>query len=44
MTHFEVPKAEREAVGITDSLVRASIGIEDPQDLIDDLAQALERV
>lgn len=44
MTHFEVPKADREAVGITDSLVRASIGIEDPQDLIDDLAQALERV
>ncbi len=44
MTHFEVPQKAREAVGITDNLVRASIGIESPDDLIADLHQALARV
>lgn len=44
MTHFEMPKEAREAVGITDNLVRASIGIEDADDLIADLFQALEKI
>ncbi len=44
MTHAAVDKAERERVGITDGLVRASVGLEDPQDLIDALAEALEAV
>lgn len=44
MTHFEMPKDVREAVGITDSLVRASIGIESAEDLIADLDQALAAI
>jgi len=42
MTHAEVPKEERHARGLTDGLVRLSIGIEDKQDIINDLKQALE--
>ena len=41
MTHAAVPPAERAAVGITDGLVRLSVGLEDPRDLIADLDQAL---
>ena len=41
MTHGSIPKEERERVGITDSMIRLSIGIEDAEDLIEDLAQAL---
>src|SRR5687767_6415199 len=41
MTHASVPPAMREAMGLTDSLVRLSVGIEDPEDLIADLDQAL---
>ncbi|MSR28886.1 MAG: PLP-dependent transferase [Phycisphaerales bacterium] len=41
MTHASVPDAERKALGITDSLVRLSIGIESAQDLVNDLDQAL---
>jgi cystathionine gamma-lyase/cystathionine beta-lyase/cystathionine gamma-lyase/homocysteine desulfhydrase len=41
MTHASVPPEHRAAIGLTDSLVRISAGVEDPQDLIDDLAQAL---
>lgn len=41
MTHASVPKERREAVGITDSLVRFSVGIENVADLIEDLRQAL---
>ncbi|MGH7701989.1 MAG: trans-sulfuration enzyme family protein, partial [Gemmatimonadales bacterium] len=41
MTHTSVPLAMREAMGLTDSLVRLSCGIEDPDDLIADLEQAL---
>lgn len=44
MTHFEMPKEVRDAVGITDNLVRASIGIEDAGDLITDLGQALDKI
>ena len=42
MTHASVPPDRRAAIGLTDSLVRISVGIEDPQDLIYDLAQALQ--
>ena len=42
MTHASVPKALREAMGLTDSLVRLSVGIEDVQDLMADLDQALQ--
>jgi methionine-gamma-lyase len=42
MTHAGVPRNEREAAGITDGLVRYSVGIEDVSDLIEDLRQALE--
>jgi cystathionine beta-lyase/cystathionine gamma-synthase len=41
MTHASVPRAMREAMGLTDSLVRLSCGIEDTQDLIADLDRAL---
>jgi len=42
MTHASVPKEQREALGISNSLVRLSVGIEDVRDLIDDLKTALE--
>lgn len=42
MTHASIPKAEREAVGITDGLVRFSVGIEDSDDLIEDIQAALK--
>jgi cystathionine beta-lyase/cystathionine gamma-synthase len=41
MTHASVPAERRAAIGLTESLVRISVGIEDPADLIDDLRQAL---
>ena len=41
MTHASVPPERRAEIGLTDSMVRISVGIEDPQDLIDDLRQAL---
>jgi cystathionine beta-lyase/cystathionine gamma-synthase len=44
MTHAGVPKAEREARGLTDGLVRISVGIEDVGDIIADLDQALARI
>lgn len=44
MTHLSVPQARKDLLGITDNLVRISIGIEDPDDLIADFAQALEHV
>ncbi|HZH75315.1 MAG TPA: PLP-dependent aspartate aminotransferase family protein, partial [Archangium sp.] len=42
MTHASVPKETREMLGITDGFIRLSVGIEDGQDLVDDLKQALE--
>ena len=42
MTHASIPKAEREKAGVVDSLIRLSVGIEDQEDLIEDLNQALE--
>jgi cystathionine beta-lyase len=44
MTHASIPKEERERSGITDSLLRLSVGIEDEHDLISDLEQALNAV
>ncbi|RXZ65328.1 cystathionine gamma-synthase family protein [Pelagerythrobacter rhizovicinus] len=44
MTHLSVPGPRRAALGITDNLVRISIGIEDPDDLVADFEQALEQV
>ncbi len=41
MSHAGVPKDEREAVGIVDSLIRFSVGVEDAEDLINDIKQAL---
>lgn len=41
MTHVKVPKDVREEVGITDGMLRFSVGLEDTQDLIDDFEQAL---
>ena len=42
MTHASIPKEERLKVGLTDSLIRLSIGIEDVDDLIEDLNHALD--
>jgi len=44
MTHADVPAAERHARGLTDGLVRLSVGIEDADDIIADLKKALELV
>ncbi|HET9369310.1 MAG TPA: PLP-dependent aspartate aminotransferase family protein [Vicinamibacterales bacterium] len=41
MTHASVPPERRAAIGLSDNLIRISAGIEDPQDLIEDLGQAL---
>lgn len=41
MTHGSIPKEEREKRGVTDGLLRLSVGIEDVDDLVDDLKQAL---
>ncbi|MBL7719585.1 MAG: PLP-dependent transferase [Flavipsychrobacter sp.] len=42
MTHKSIPRERRHAAGVADSLVRLSVGLEDVQDLIDDIEQALE--
>lgn len=42
MTHSSVPKSDREVLGIRDTLIRLSVGLEDKQDLMDDLDQALK--
>jgi len=42
MTHASIPRADRIANGLVDSLIRLSVGIEDADDLIDDLKQALQ--
>jgi cystathionine beta-lyase/cystathionine gamma-synthase len=44
MTHASVPKEQREKLGVTDSLVRLSVGVEDVRDLIDDLKSAFEAI
>ncbi|QIX60208.1 PLP-dependent transferase [Hymenobacter sp. BT18] len=44
MTHKSTPVAQRRAAGVADSLIRLSVGLEDAEDLIADLAQALDRL
>lgn len=44
MTHASVPADVRQRIGITDGLIRISVGIEDVEDLIDDLDQALQKI
>jgi cystathionine beta-lyase/cystathionine gamma-synthase len=44
MTHAAIPAQERAKAGITDGLIRLSVGIEDVQDLTDDIVQALEKI
>lgn len=41
MTHASVPESDRAALGISDTLIRLSVGLEDEQDIIEDLEQAL---
>ncbi|XP_016155542.1 PREDICTED: cystathionine gamma-lyase-like [Ficedula albicollis] len=42
MSHASVPEEERKALGITDTLIRLSVGLEDEEDLLQDLEQALK--
>ncbi len=42
MTHAAIPKEDREKIGVVDSLIRLSVGVEDAKDLIEDLEQALK--
>ena len=44
MTHAAIPKTEREKTGVTDSLIRLSVGIEDVEDLVVDLKNALNKI
>jgi cystathionine beta-lyase len=44
MTHAAIPKEERERTGVVDSLIRLSVGIEDIDDLIGDLEQAIDKL
>jgi cystathionine beta-lyase len=44
MTHAAIPKEEREKTGVVDSLIRLSVGVEDIEDLIQDLEQALSKI
>jgi cystathionine beta-lyase/cystathionine gamma-synthase len=44
MTHASVPADRRQELGITDALIRLSVGIEDVDDLLEDLAQALDHL
>ena len=44
MTHGSIPLEKRESLGISDSLVRLSVGVEAVRDLIDDLQTALEAI
>jgi cystathionine beta-lyase/cystathionine gamma-synthase len=44
MTHASIPREERIKTGLVDSLLRLSVGVEDQEDLIADLAQALAQV
>jgi cystathionine beta-lyase/cystathionine gamma-synthase len=43
VTHTQLSRQQREALGITDGLVRVSVGIEDPEDLLEDFERALEK-
>jgi cystathionine beta-lyase/cystathionine gamma-synthase len=41
MTHGFMERAERERLGVSEGLIRLSVGLEDPADLVEDLARAL---
>lgn len=43
MTHHNLPKKDRLHVGMADNLIRLSVGLEDPQDLIDDLESSFHK-
>ncbi len=43
MTHASIPEDIRKKVGITDGLIRLSVGIEDIEDILADLSQAIEK-
>jgi methionine-gamma-lyase len=42
MTHSDIPDEEKKSLNLTESMIRLSVGIEDPEDLIQDLNQAME--
>ena len=42
MTHASIPRVRRQELGITDGLIRISVGIEDKEDLLEDLANGLQ--
>ena len=42
MSHMDIPKVEREAVGISDGLIRVSVGIENVKDILKDIEQAID--
>ena len=44
MTHASVPLKDREKLGITDGLIRLSVGVEDEEDLIADVEKALKKI
>ena len=44
MTHADVPDDEKNALGLTEGLIRLSVGIEHPEDIIEDLRQALSKI
>jgi len=44
MTHASIPKVERDKAGVTDTLLRLSVGVEDAEDILADLEQALARI
>ena len=41
MTHGSIPEAQRNIIGVTEDLIRLSVGIEDVEDLVEDLSQGL---
>jgi cystathionine beta-lyase len=44
MTHKSIPEEQRHAAGVSDSLIRLSVGLEEAEDLVDDIAQAFEKL
>lgn len=44
MTHASIPKVEREKIGLSDNLIRVSVGIEEVEDLIEDMKHAFDKV
>jgi methionine-gamma-lyase len=42
MTHYHIPKEEKEKYGITDGLIRLSVGLENVEDILSDFNQALK--